>query len=341
MSLSLDSGSPGGDHRDDGAGSGEPAGTDNAGGTAGALEKAPPRRRWSLAWVDLRISPYLFVSPFFLLFAVFGVFPLGYTLWVSLHDWELAGDKTWIGLRNYTDLIGESNFWNAVLNTTGIFVLSTVPQLILAMVLANALNKRMRGRLFLRLGILLPLVTSVVAVAVVFNQFYGRDFGIVNWILGLFGIDHIFWQGHKWSSWIAISTMVDWRWTGYNAIIYLAAMQTISRDLYEAAAIDGASSRRQFWSITVPMLRPTILFTVFVSTIGGLTLFAEPVMFDSGLMNGGSTGQFQTVAMFIVKEAFRDFDYGYASAAAWLLFLLILLGSMVNYLFVRRIGGSR
>lgn len=308
---------------------------------AGGPDDAPPRRRL-LSWLDLKISPYLFVSPFFLLFAVFGVFPLCFTFWVSLHDWQLAGDKTWVGLQNYSDLISDPDFWNAVYNTVGMFVLATLPQLVLALLLANALNKRMRGRLFLRLGILLPLVTSVVAVAVVFNQFYGRDFGIVNWFLGLFGVDHIFWQGHKWSSWIAISTMVDWRWTGYNAIIYLAAMQTIPRDLYEAAAIDGASQRRQFWSITVPNLRPTIIFTVFVSTIGGLTLFAEPVMFDSGLMNGGSTGQFQTVAMFIVKKAFRDnFDYGFAAAAAWLLFLLILIGSLVNYLLVRRIGGSK
>lgn len=340
MSLSLDSESLDGDRQ---TSSVTPPGAKHggAGPDAGPGGMAPRRRRLSLSRFDLRISPYLFVSPFFLLFAVFGVFPLCYTLWVSLHDWELAGDKTWLGLGNYTQLISEPDFWNAVLNTVGMFVIATVPQLILAMMLANALNKRMRGRLFLRLGILLPLVTSVVAVAVVFNQFYGRDYGIVNWILGFFGIDNIFWQGEKWSSWIAISTMVDWRWTGYNAIIYLAAMQTIPRDLYEAAAIDGASPRRQFWSITVPMLRPTILFTVFVSTIGGLTLFAEPVMFDGGLMNGGTTGQFQTVAMFIVKEAFRDFDYGYAAAAAWLLFLLILIGSLVNYLFVRRIGGAK
>jgi cellobiose transport system permease protein len=291
---------------------------------------------------DIKGVPYLLVSPYYLLFAVFGLFPLGYTLWVSLHDWELAGDQTWRGLGNYVELISDEAFWNAVYNTIGMFALATVPQLVLALLLANALNKRLRGRLLLRLGVLLPLVTSVVAVAVIFSQLYARDGGLFNWLLSLVGVEPITWQNEKWSSWIAIGTMIDWRWTGYNAIILLAAMQTIPRDLFEAAAIDGASARRQFWSITVPMLRPTIVFVVFISTIGGLTLFTEPVMFEGNpLMTGGTTGQYQTVAMFIVKSAFRDFDLGYASAAAWLLFVLILIGTLINYWFTRRIRGAR
>ncbi|MDH2429560.1 sugar ABC transporter permease [Sphaerisporangium sp. TRM90804] len=302
---------------------------------------AGPQRRF-LSQFDIRATPYLLISPYFLLFAVFGLFPLVFTLWVSLHDYELAGgDAAFTGLENYANLLTDASFWNAVVNTVGIFVLATVPQLVLALMLANALNKRLRGRLFFRLGVLIPLVTSVVAVAIVFTQLFGRDFGMVNWLLGFFGVENINWQNAKWSSWIAIATMVDWRWTGYNAIIYLAGMQTIPRDLYEAASIDGASSRRQFWSITLPMIRPTIIFTVFVSTIGGLTLFAEPVMFGSNRMEGGSTGQFQTIAMYIVKEGFRDFDYGYAAAAAWLLFILILVGVAINYTFIRRIGGNQ
>jgi cellobiose transport system permease protein len=298
------------------------------------------RRFWSK--LDLRAAPYLLISPYFILFAIFGLFPLVFTLWVSLHDYELAGgDAKFTGLENYAKLLADTDFWNAAYNTVGMFVLATVPQLVLALLLANALNKRLRGRLFFRLGVLVPLVTSVVAVAIVFTQLYGRDFGLINWLLEFFGVDHINWQNDKWSSWTAIATMVDWRWTGYNAIIYLAGMQTIPRDLYEAASIDGASTRRQFWNITLPMIRPTIIFTVIVSTIGGLTLFAEPVMFASNRMEGGSTGQFQTIAMYIVKQGFRDFNYGYAAAAAWLLFVLILLGVAVNYTFIRRIGGSK
>ncbi|MDA0647247.1 MULTISPECIES: carbohydrate ABC transporter permease [Nonomuraea] len=303
--------------------------------------RARPSRR--AGRFDLRGMPYLLVSPYFLLFAVFGVFPLLYTLWLSLHDAELAGKREFAGLANYAELIADAEFWNAVFNTVGMFVLATVPQIIMALVLANALNKRLRGRLLLRLGVLLPMVTSVVAVAVVFSQLYSRDYGLFNWILGFAGIEPIAWQNEKWSAWIAIATMVDWRWTGYNAIILLAAMQTIPKDLYEAAAIDGASARRQFWQITLPMLRPTIVFVVFISTIGGLTLFTEPVMFEGEqMMTGGTTGQYQTVAMFIVEAAFRGgFEIGYASAAAWLLFVLILFGTMINYWFTRRIGGAR
>ncbi|MEW9556052.1 carbohydrate ABC transporter permease [Nonomuraea sp. NPDC050783] len=300
----------------------------------------PPGRRWRSRF-DVKAMPYALVSPYFLLFAAFGLFPLAFTLYYSLYDYDLAGTTEWAGLGNYTALLGDEDFWRAVINTVGIFVLATVPQMLLALFLANALNKRFKFRLAIRMSVLLPLVTSVVAVAVVFTQLFARDWGLVNWILSWFGIDAFNWRAERIPSWIAIATMVDWRWTGYNAIIFLAGMQTIPRDLYEAAAIDGASRRRQFWQITLPMLRPTLIFVVLNSTIGGLTLFSEPTTFYNGNVDGGSQGQFQTVAMFIVKQGFREFDYGYAAAAAWLLFLLILIGAAINFLFVRRIGGTK
>ncbi|MGW0804527.1 carbohydrate ABC transporter permease [Nonomuraea sp. NPDC002799] len=300
----------------------------------------PPRRR-RRSHLDVKAMPYALVSPYFLLFAAFGLFPLAFTLYYSLYDYDLAGTTEFTGLGNYTALLADEDFWNAVTNTVGIFLLATIPQMLLALFLANALNKRFRLRLAIRMSVLLPLVTSVVAVAVVFTQLFARDWGLVNWILSWFGAEATNWRAERIPSWIAIATMVDWRWTGYNAIIFLAGMQTIPRDLYEAAAIDGASRRRQFWQITLPMLRPTMIFVVLNSTIGGLTLFSEPTTFYNGNVDGGSQGQFQTVAMFIVKQGFREFDYGYAAAAAWLLFLLILIGAAINFLFVRRIGGTK
>lgn len=300
----------------------------------------PPGRRWR-SRLDVKAMPYALVSPYFILFAAFGLFPLAFTLYYSLYDYDLTGTTEWAGLGNYTALLGDDDFWRATLNTVAMFIIATVPQMLLALFLANALNKRLRFRLAIRMSVLLPLVTSVVAVAVVFTQLFARDWGLVNYILGWFGVDHTNWRAERVPSWIAIATMVDWRWTGYNAIIFLAGMQTIPRDLYEAASIDGASRRRQFWQITLPMLRPTMIFVVLNSTIGGLTLFSEPMTFYNGNPDGGSQGQFQTVAMFVYKEAFREFDYGYASAAAWLLFLLILIGAAINFLFVRRIGGDK
>ncbi|SEG10901.1 cellobiose ABC transporter membrane protein [Thermomonospora echinospora] len=311
---------------------------------AGVPGPPPPRATWRarLSRLDVRFSPYALISPFYLVFIVFGAFPLLFTLWMSLRDRELASGKDeYVGLRNYTDLMSDSDFLNSVLNTLGMFAIATVPQLLLALLLANALNRRLRASTLFRVGALVPLITSTVAVAVVFTQLFDTDYGLVNWLFGLVGIDPISWQSDRWWSWIAISIMVDWRWTGYNALIFLAAMQAIPHDLYEAAAIDGASRRRQFWQITVPMLRPTILFTTIVSTIGGLQLFTEPVLFDNGRMDGGSTHQFQTVAMYMFDSAFTSDDYGYGAAVAWMIFLLIIAFSLLNFMFVRRMGGVK
>jgi cellobiose transport system permease protein len=280
----------------------------------------------------------LFIAPFFVIFAVFGLFPLGYTAWVSLHDWGLAGKGSFVGLDNYTALFGDADFWNAVVNTLGMLVLATVPQLLLALVLASLLNRGLRGLTFYRMAVLAPIVTSVAAVGIVFSQIFDRDAGMVNGLLGLADVAAIDWQADKWSSWIAIATMVNWRWTGYNALIYLAAMQSVPRDLYEAAEIDGASRSRQFWTITVPMIRPAVVFTVIVSTIAGMQLFTEPLIFGQGAfaISGGSLRQFQTVSMYMFEKAFRDFDYGYGSAVAWMIFLLIMIVTLVNFLLTRK-----
>ncbi|GAA4613691.1 sugar ABC transporter permease [Actinoallomurus liliacearum] len=311
---------------------------------APAAPRAAPsersRLRARLSRLDLKVSPYLYISPFYILFLVFGLFPLGYTFWVSLHRWEMIGGHEFVGLRNYTRLMTDDQFWNAVVNTFGMFVIATVPQLLLALLLANALNRRLRFQTLFRMGVLLPLVTSVAAVAIVFTQLYGRDYGMANWVLHFFGVHKIDWQANRWASWVAVSTMVDWRWTGYNSLIFLAGMQAIPRDLYEAAAIDGASRRQQFWRITVPMLRPTIIFTSIISTIGGLQLFTEPLLFNFGYMNGGSLRQSQTVAMYMFENAFNRYQYGYGSAVAWMLFLLILVFSVVNFLLIRRFAGG-
>ncbi|MRK01322.1 ABC transporter permease subunit [Aeromicrobium yanjiei] len=298
------------------------------------------RLRDRLTKAEAKVAPYAFVSPFFIVFAIFGLFPLLYTLWVSLHDWSLlAGDQGFVGLANYRELMQDSDFWRALTNTIGIFVVATIPQLILATVLAQVLNGKLRARTFWRMGVLLPNVTSVAAVGIIFGLIFARDYGIVNWALGHVGVEPINWRGERWSSWLAISVMVDWRWTGYNALILLASLQAVPKELYEAARIDGASAWRQFWSITVPMLRPTIIFVSIVATIGGIQLFTEPLLFGSGVnaIAGGSTGQFQTVAMYLVQQAFTGQRFGYASTVAWVLFILIAVFAVINVALLRRI----
>jgi cellobiose transport system permease protein len=309
---------------------------------------APVRRigiRGRLHQLDERWSPYLYVSPFFLLFIAFGLFPLGYTAWVSLTDRTLLDHiPNFIGLDNYTALLHDSYFWNAVENTLGIWVISTIPQLLIALGLATLLNTGLRARTFFRMGVVLPQVTSLVAVALIFTQLFSRDYGLVNYMLHFVGIHAIDWEAGRLSSWLALSVMVTWRWAGYNALIYLAAMQGIPDELYEAAAIDGAGRWKQFIHVTVPQLRNTIIFTVIISTIGGLQLFTEPYLFEplKAGATGGSDRQYQTVVMYLYEKAFAgtQFKFGYASAIGWALFLLIALISLVNLLIVRRIRTS-
>jgi cellobiose transport system permease protein len=306
--------------------------------------RTPGGRRARGAPLTPRTAPYLLIAPFFVLFAIFGVFPLFYTGWVSLHDWDLisSGPHEFVGLENYRTLADDPDFRNAIVNTLGIFVLATVPQILIALGLAALLNQTLRARTFFRMGVLLPNVTSIAAVSIVFSQLFGREYGLVNYVLSLVGIDPVNWQAHKWSSWIAIATMVDWRWTGYNTLILLAAMQAIPSELYDAAKVDGATGFRAFRSVTVPMLRYTIMFVVVVATIGGIQLFAEPLLFDTSpaSANGGAGREFQTIALYLYQTAFRSFDFGYAAAISWLLFLLVLLIAGLNALLVRRLGRS-
>ena len=287
---------------------------------------------------DVKASPYFYIAPFFILFGLLGLFPLLYTGWVSLHEWDLLQDThPYIGLENYAELLNDNRFWNALVNTVSIWVLSTVPQLIFALLLAHVLNSRLRGETFWRTGLLLPNITSVVAVAIIFGQLFSRDYGIVNWILGLFGAGHIDWDAGTATSHVAISVMVIWRWTGYNALIYLAAMQAVPDSLHEAATIDGASSLQRLLRITIPSIRPTIIFTVIISTIGGLQILAEPLLFGGGSFTGGNDRQFQTLALFLYENGFSLFKFGYASATAWLMFLLIAIVGAINFSIIRLI----
>ncbi|AOT61568.1 MULTISPECIES: carbohydrate ABC transporter permease [Streptomyces] len=304
--------------------------------TAPAEPATPPRTAPARRLRD-RLSPYAYVAPFFTLFAAFGLFPLLYTAFVSLYRVELQtpGDMEWRGLGNYTALLADEFFWTALRNTFTIGVLSTVPQLVMALGLAHLLNYKLRARTFLRTAMLLPYATSVAAATLVFAQLFGRDFGLFNYVLGLVGIGPIDWQNGTLASQIAVSTIVIWRWTGYNALIYLAGMQSIPSELYEAAEMDGASRWRQFLHVTLPGLRPTILFTVVVSTIGATQLFGEPLLFE-GSMSGGISHQYQTLGLYLYEQGWGFFHLGRAAAIAWVMFLLILVLVGANALVARR-----
>ncbi|WP_210576738.1 carbohydrate ABC transporter permease [Streptomyces sp. GESEQ-4] len=293
---------------------------------------------------DMKASPYAFIAPFFIVFGAFSLIPLLYTAWYSLHNVQLSSldDQKWAGLDNYQNLLSSDFFWNALWNTFTIGVISTVPQLMMAIGLAHLLNYRLRGSTMWRVVMLTPYATSVAAATLVFVLLYSWDGGAINWMLGGIGIDPINWRESDWGSQFAVSSIVIWRWTGYNALIYLAAMQAIPADLYESASIDGANRWQQFIHVTIPQLRPTILFTVVVSTIGATQLFGEPLLFGgvSG-SKGGSDHQYQTLGLYMYDQGWIIGNLGKASAIAWSMFLILVIIAVINLLITRRLRKSQ
>ncbi|MFD2028069.1 carbohydrate ABC transporter permease [Promicromonospora aerolata] len=290
---------------------------------------------------DVKLSPYLYISPFFILFAVTGLFPLAYTAFVSVHEWSLLGGQgEFVGLQNFADVLAHPTFWKSLGNTLSIFVFSSVPQVIMAITIAALLDQNLRSATFWRMGVLIPYVVAPVAVSIIFGRLFADQYGLINSLLNTIGLDSIAWHGDRIASHIAIASMVNYRWMGYNALIFLAAMQAVPRELYEAAVIDGAGRVRQFFSITVPQIRATIIFVVITSTIGGLQIFDEVRLFDPiGL--GGPDRNWMTTVVFLYDTAWgNQHSLGRASAVAWLLFLLIVLIGLANFLITRRISSA-
>jgi ABC-type sugar transport systems, permease components len=304
--------------------------------SAGAVASPSGRRRR----LPGSKAAYAYVAPFFLVFGAFSVYPWLDTAWVSLHDVNLStyDQSTWVGFGNYRNLFSNSFFWNAFRNTITIGIISTVPQLCMALGIAHLLNYRLRGKTFFRVVMLMPYATSLAAATVIFIELFSPDYGLINFVLHtVLHLPRVDWQGGKWPSQIAVSAIVTWRWTGYNALIYLAGMQTIDDALYEAAALDGASRWHQFRYVTLPGLRPTILFTIVVSTIGATQLFGEPLLYDpTNQPNGGSEHQYQTLGLLMYQQGWTYDHLGRASAIAWTMFVIIVLAVLVNLGLARR-----
>jgi cellobiose transport system permease protein len=306
--------------------------------TPGALPKPRATKRIRQGIAE-RIAPYFYIAPFFLIFAVFGIFPLLFTFYIALFDWNPIGDHTFIGLDNFTRLYDDPRFWNATRNTLAIWLLSTVPQLLAALALAHLLNHaRLRFATFFRMTMLVPYITSVAATTIVFAQMFDRDFGMLNWLLGLVGIGPVNFVQSVGGSYLVIATMVAWRWFGYTTLLYLASLQAIPRETYEAASVDGAGGWKQFWHITVPSLRPIIIFTVVTSTIGGLQIFTEPLLVNrSAPLTCGPARECQTLTLFLYEQGFGVFQFGYAAAIGVALFVMVVIIALINYLLSTRI----
>ena len=252
--------------------------------------KAPPTRRRS-RWHQIKGNKwaYFFISPFFILFGIFGLFPPLFTLYLSFHKWDVVSPMQWVGLDNYAGVLTDDLFWKAFLNNTVFSLMSTVPGLTLALIIAFLLDlyvHRLRNT-FLA-AYFSPIITSSVAVAIIFGLMYGTNFGLINSGLRMLGLEPVRWLQDPIPMKFALAILLIWRWLGWNIVLYLVGLQGISHDYYEAARVDGANGVQLFLRITVPLMRPTILYTAIISTIGILQLFAEPYLLtgQTGSMGG-------------------------------------------------------
>ena len=298
------------------------------------------RMRLKLPSIPSRWAPYALVAPFLILFALFGLFPLLFSLWLAFQSWEPTsglGAMQFVGLDNFAFALRDGWFWKALRNTLWLAVAAGLPQHLVALPLAAFLQHSFgRSRSLVSGAYFLPYITSTVAIAMMFSSLFSTDYGLINAVLNsLFGIDNINWLWSPTTIKPAVAVVVFWRYLGFNVVLYLAAMQAIPRDLYEAARLDGASPVQQFRWITLPSLRPMILFGVTLSVIGGMQLFEEPFILTNG--KGGADQAAMTVAMYLYRLAFDFNDFGGASALAWLMFgLIALLTWLTNRAFGER-----
>ena len=289
-------------------------------------------------------TPYVLLSPFVILFLVFGMFPLAFSLVLAFQTWEpTSGLSTmqFVGLDNFAFALHDEWFWKSLKNTAWLAIASGVPQHLVAIPLAVFIHTSFKR---LRNGVVgayfMPYITSTVAIAIMFSSLFSTDFGVVNTLLGkLFGVQAIDWLGRPENIKPAIAMIVFWRYVGFNVVLYLAALQTIPKDLYEAATMDGAGRLQQFFYITLPSLKPMIFFGVTLSVIGGLQLFEEPFILTGG--RGGSDQSGMTAAIYLYRMAFDFNDFGAASAMSWLLFaVVVVLTWLTNRAFRPRGAGG-
>jgi ABC-type sugar transport system permease subunit len=279
----------------------------------------------------------LFVSPFFILFAIFGLFPLVFSLILSFSDWNGRGSITWIGLDNIGLLLQDDVFWQSILNGIIIFVLYTPIQIFLSLGLAVVLNsQRVRGFRFFRTIIFMPYITNMVAAGYVFQLLMNQRSGLFNQSLGVFGVSAVPWLDTPWAARVSVVILVMWAWLGYHMIIMLAGLQTIPQDLSEAATVDGATSFQTFLFITIPLMRPVILFSLVLSTIGSFNLFTELVSLFPVTAGSGPLNSTLTPGVYIFEQGFGNFRFGYASAVAYVYFIIVFLIMVVERRFLAR-----
>ncbi len=289
--------------------------------------------------------PYLYIIPALLVLIVFRFIPVIYAFIISFFDWGMAGPQKFVFIENYVKLFKDPYFYR-VLGNTLYYVLGVVPlNMIFSLLIAILLNQQIKGRGIFRTIYFLPVVTSIIAVSVVWKWLYHPRMGLINYLLSLVGIKPFMWleeyrgiftilaerMGFHIPSWMggpslalfSLTIMSVWKGLGYNVVIFLAGLQAIPQHYYEAAKIDGANAWQRFWNITIPLLSPTTFYVLIMTTIVSFQVFA-PVWMMTGPPPGGPLGTTNVVVYYLYENAFNYLRYGYASAVAFVLFVIIL-----------------
>jgi ABC-type sugar transport system permease subunit len=272
--------------------------------------------------------PYLFISPFYILFLIFGVYPILFSLYLSFTEWKGLGPIKFVGLKNFELLLKDKVFLQSMTNGVILFFLYVPIMTFLALVLAVILNsKRVRAFRFFRTVIFIPYIMNVVAAGVTFRLMLNEKYGLVNALLGIFNIAPVPWLESAWGGRVSLALLVIWAWLGYNMVIMLAGLQTIPGELTEAALIDGANPTQAFFYVTIPLMRPVILFSVVLSTMGSFNLFSEIY----NLTGGGPVNATLTPVIVIFNQAFGNFRLGYASAMAYVYFIILFALTLLQF----------
>ena len=266
---------------------------------------------------------YYFISPFFVSFALLGLWPLLFSLYLAFVRWDGLTPAVRVGIGNFVALGRDAQFWDAILNTVYLFAIYVPPMLVLAFLLAVALNGPIVWlRSFFRAAVFLPCVTPIVVVAIVFGIFCSYDNGLFNYLLTTLHLPKVGWQQDPFWTRVSIALLLVWRWTGYNMIFMLAGLQGISGDVYEAARIDGASRSQTLWSITLPLMRPTFVFCAIMSLLGTVYMFEEVLLVDRN-------GSAQNLGVLLFNNSFAYFKFGYASAMAYVVAIVVFVLTMI------------
>lgn len=271
-----------------------------------------------------KFTPYLLVSPYIVHFALFVAFPVVFSIVLTFHSWNIISPMQYTGISNYKRLFGDAVFWRSMLNTIIFLVIHIPLQIIVALTLAEVLNQNIKFKAFFRGAFFLPVIVSGVVVTILWQQLYGFDTGLLNRLLVKAGLGKIGWLNDPAWAMPSIAAMATWKNAGLYVVLFLVGLQTVPPQYYEAAELEGATHLQKFFKITLPMINPTVLVVVILSTIGGFSLFIEPYV----MTGGGPLNSTISAVLYIYKQGFFYYHMGYAATLGFF-FALIILGVIV------------